>query len=208
MAVVVTFLNMLLQQVAAIIPILGVFVQWAIVGPLTLGYHACFLGLNRGEVMEVGTLFGGFSKFWQGCGLYWITAIIVGLASGAAAIPGALLMGSVFMMDVAVPEEHPLFFLGIAVAIIPAMAVGIYMWLRYALVYFIANDEPEIGVFEALKESTRRMDGHKAKLFWLGCSFIGWMILGCLAFFIGILWSMTYAYAAFAAFYDDLSEQA
>jgi len=208
MSVVVTFLNMLLQQVAAIVPIIGVLIQWAIIGPLSLGYHACFMGLVRGEVMNVGTLFGGFSKFGKGLGLYWLTAIIVGLASTAAAIPGGLMIGSVFMMDVPVPEEHPLFFFGIAVAVIPAMVVGCYMYLRYALVYFIANDEPEIGVFEALKESTRRMDGRKGKLFGLFFSFIPWMFVGMLALGIGILWSLTYMYAAFAAFYDDLGEDA
>ncbi len=207
-SVVVTFLNSLLQQVAAMVPIIGVLVQWAIVGPLSLGYHACFMGQARGEVMEVGNLFSGFSKFWKGVGLYWLVAIFVGLASLAAAIPGGLLMGSVFLMDVAVPEEHPLFFLGIVVAVIPAVVVGIYMWLRYALVYFIANDESETGVFEVLKESSRRMDGHKSKLFWLSVSFIGWHILGCLALLIGLLWSMTYWYAAFAAFYDDLGDEA
>jgi uncharacterized membrane protein len=78
------------------------------------------------------------------------------------------------------------------------------MYLRYALVYFIVNDEPEIGVFETLKESTRRMDSHKAKLFWLGVSFIPWMFVGMLALGIGLLWSPIYMLVAFAAFYDDL----
>ncbi|CAA6694112.1 MULTISPECIES: DUF975 family protein [unclassified Lentimonas] len=207
-SVVVTFLNSLLQQAAAMVPFIGVLIQWAIMGPLSLGFHACFMGLARGEVLEVGNLFSGFSKFWRGVGIYWLVAIFVGLATMLAALPGGLLVGSVFMMDVAVPEEHPLFFIGIAVAAIPAVIVGIYMWLRYALVYFIANDEPETGAFEVLKESTRRMDGHKSKLFSLSVSFIGWHILGFLALFIGMLWSMTYWYAAFAAFYDDLSDEA
>lgn len=158
--------------------------------------------------MEVGTLFSGFSQYWKALGLYWMTGLIVGFSAMAAAIPGGLLIGAVFLMDVAVPEEHPLFFLGIALAVIPAIAVGCYMGLRYALVYFIANDEPEVGVFEILKESTRRMDGRKVKLFWLGFSFIGWMFVGMLALGIGILWAMTYMYAAFAAFYDDLGEEA
>lgn len=208
MAVVVTFLNILFQQVSTIIPFFGMLIQWAIVGPLLLGYHACFTGLVRGEVMGVGILFSGFSRFLKGMGLYLMTALIVGLASIAAALPGSLLIGSVFMMDVQITAQHPLFFFGIVVAILPAIAVGCYMYLRYSLVYFIVNDDPELAVLEVLKESTRRMDGHKLKLFWLFCSFIPWFLLGMLALFIGVFWTMAYLYAAFAAFYDDLGEQA
>ena len=188
------------------IPGIGPLIQYVIGGPLMIGYHGTFLSISRGEPAEVGDVFGGFSMFLRGLGVYFMTAIIIGMATLAAVIPGGLILVVAFMGDSVNPEESPLFLLGIAVMVIPAVIVGIYMYLRYALVYFIVNDAPELGVFEVLKASVQKMDGHKGKLFWLYVSFIPWTILGFLALFIGILWAMTYMQAAFAAFYDDIDE--
>lgn len=207
MAVLVTFLYQLVQQITAFVPLIGPIIQWLIAGPLTLGFALYFVGLHRGESVEVGTLFSGFSRFGQGLGIYFVTTILVSLAAMAAAIPGGVMIGLAYQGN-AMPEESPLFIAGIFVALVPAMIVGIYMYLRYALVYYIANDEPELGVLGAIKRSVQMMDGRKAKLFWLGISFIGWHFLGLLAFGIGLLWSMTYMWAAFAAFYDDIGEEA
>lgn len=205
-AVVVTFLYYLLQQLGAMIPVAGAIVQWIIMGPLSLGFYAYFIGLYRGEPVEVGTLFSGFSQFAKGLGIYFVTTIIVSLVALLAAAPGIVLIGLAFTGDYPAPEESPYFVPGIFVAVIPAIIASIYMYLRYAFVYFVAGDHEEIGVFDCIKRSTQLVNGHKKKLFFLWLSFIGWHILGALALFVGLLWSMTYMYAATAAFYEDLDE--
>ena len=48
------------------------------------------------------------------------------------------------------------------------------------------------------------MQGHKADLFWLYLSFLGWFILCCFTFGIGFFWLEPYVSASMAAFYDDL----
>ncbi len=206
MAVLVTFLYFVLQQAGAVIPLLGQLLAFLIVGPLSLGFMAYYLGLHRGAPVELSTLFGGFSRFLEGLGLYFVTTVLVSLAVMAAAIPGVVLVGLAFSSS-PVPEESPMFVAGIFVAVIPAAFVGVYMYLRYALVYYIANDHPELGVMGAIKRSTEMMVNQKGKFFMLGLSFIGWHLLGVLAFGIGLLWSMTYMWAAFAAFYDDLGDE-
>jgi uncharacterized membrane protein len=207
MAVLVTFLYTLLQQIGGVIPLIGQIVTLLIVGPLSLGFMAYFVGLHRGEPVEVGTLFSGFSRFLQGLGIYFVTTVLVSLAAIAAAIPGAVLIFLAYSNS-PVPEESPMFIAGIFVAAVPAVLVGTYMYLRYALAYYIANDHPELGVLGTIKRSTEMMANRKGKLFMLGLSFIGWHFLGMLALGIGLLWSMTYMWAAFAAFYDDLGEEA
>lgn len=207
MAVLVTFLYQLLQQIAAFVPIIGTVIQWAIAGPLALGFMAYYVGLHRGESVEVGTLFNGFSRFGQGLGIYFITAVLVGLVAMAAAIPGGVMILLAYNGH-PIPEESPLFIGGVFVAVIPALVAGFYMYLRYALVYYIANDYPELGVMGSIKRSVDLMQGRKGKFFALMMSFIGWHFLGLLAFGIGLLWSMTYMWAAFAAFYDDIGEEA
>ena len=205
MAVLLTFLYWILQQAGAVVPIIGQLVTFVIYGPLTLGYMAYFMGLHRGAPVEVGTLFSGFSNFLQGLGIYFVTSVLISLAAMAAAVPGGVLIALAYSGNN--PEESPMFIAGIFVAAVPAVLVGLYMYLRYALVYYIANDHPELGVTGAIKRSTEMMANRKGKLFMLGLSFIGWHFLGALALGIGLLWSMTYMWAAFAAFYDDIGEE-
>jgi uncharacterized membrane protein len=57
---------------------------------------------------------------------------------------------------------------------------------------------------QALKESCRMMKGYKWKLFCLGISFIGWLLLGVLTLGIGYLWIFPYMYMSFANFYENL----
>lgn len=202
--VLVTFLNQFLQQVAVMIPFIGLIAPWLIAGPLYLGYNAFFLGLVRGESVDAGTLFSGFSRWAQGVGIFIVTSLIIGFSSLLAAIPGGLLTAFIISQNQTNFEESPLFFAGIFTAVMPAVIVGTYFWLRYALVYFIANDEPEIGVFDAMKQSRQLMQGQKNRLCMLGLSFTGWILLGILTFGIGMLWAMTYLFASMAVFYEDL----
>lgn len=206
-AVLVTFLKFLVIQVCQFVPFAGVFIQYIIGGPLELGNIRYFMSLYRDEGPDVGTLFQGFSQFLRGLGLYFLVAIIVGLASLAAAAPGIAMILMAYDGNTLHPEESPLFMLGIFAAAIPATILSIYLSLRYALVYYIANDVPDLGVVSVLKQSSQLMDGFKGKLFMLYLSFIGWHILGALALGIGVLWSITYMQTAIAAFYDDLQTE-
>ncbi|WP_269524622.1 DUF975 family protein [Coraliomargarita parva] len=207
-AVLVVFIYGVIQQACGMIPLAGMLLQWLLTGPMMLGMVAFFMGLNRAESAEVGTLFSGFSRFFAGFGIYFVTSILMSLAGLLAAAPGIVLVVMAYTGGAPIPEEDPMFVAGLFVALIPGAIVWTYMFLRYGVVYYIANDEPELGVLGAIKRSTEVMKGRKAKLFGLYLSFIGWMFLGMLAFLIGMLWSTAYMSAAIAAFYDDLSEDA
>lgn len=81
---------------------------------------------------------------------------------------------------------------------------GIVKSLAYSMSYYIIQDNPEMGITEARKESIRMMNGNKWRLFCLNLSFIGWMILGALACGIPLFWIIPYTNTAIAAFYEDL----
>lgn len=91
-------------------------------------------------------------------------------------------------------------FLWMLLLIVP----GIIAIFRYSMVYFIMNDNPGIGVMEAIDLSKDMMKGHKGRLFMLWLSFIGWFILGLIPFGIGLLWVVPYYNSAKANFYEDL----
>jgi uncharacterized membrane protein len=204
-AVLVVFLFFLVQNACAFIPVIGTLVQWIIIGPLMLGFVSFFMSLNRKEPVEVGILFNGFSRFGQGLGIYIITSLLIMITTFVAAIPGGILILIAYLGDSTMPMQTPLFIIGVTLVVILSMAVCFFMYLRYAMAFYIANDDPSTGVFRAIKRSTEMMYGHKQKLLFLFFSFTGWFFLGFLALFVGMLWPAAYLSAAIAAFYDDLA---
>lgn len=82
---------------------------------------------------------------------------------------------------------------------------GIIAAYRYSLAFYILADRPEIGILDAIRESSRMMRGNKWKLFCLELSFIGWALVGTLTLGIGYLWVMPYMTASVAGFYEVAS---
>ncbi len=85
---------------------------------------------------------------------------------------------------------------------------GIIAALRYSMAPFIMAENPNMTASQAIDASKELMDGHKAELFFLELSFIGWMLLNILTLGIGSLWLNPYMNAAIAAFYRRISRPA
>lgn len=85
--------------------------------------------------------------------------------------------------------------------IIPGIAAS----YSYAMAPYIPMEDPDCSGSESLKRSKELMQGHRAELFFLDLSFIGWELLAILTLGVGFLWLNPYVYAARAAFYRNLS---
>lgn len=91
-------------------------------------------------------------------------------------------------------------FCGFLLLIVP----GIILALAYTLVPYILHDNPELSITETLAKSRAMMKGHKWDLFLLMISFIGWLLLGILTFFIGYLWLVPYMQMTEYKFYEQI----
>jgi uncharacterized membrane protein len=80
---------------------------------------------------------------------------------------------------------------------------GIVKSFAYAMAPYILAEDGTKTARQALNESKILMQGKKGHLFYLGLTFIGWYLLGCLSFGVALLWIMPYMSATLAAFYDD-----
>lgn len=85
---------------------------------------------------------------------------------------------------------------------------GIVKSYSYAMAPYIMQDDPTKSWKECITESRQMMNGHKAQLFWLELSFIGWMIVGMLTCGIGMLFVSPYMTQARANFYLEVKAQA
>lgn len=81
---------------------------------------------------------------------------------------------------------------------------GVVKSYSYAMTYYIALDNPELGAEECINRSMKMMNGHKMELFLLDLSFIGWILLAILTFGIGLLWVAPYMKVAHCHFYEEL----
>lgn len=80
---------------------------------------------------------------------------------------------------------------------------GIIKMFSYAMTPYIIADHPDIDAIKAIDESRRMMHGHKAELFFLRLSFIGWFILGMITV-VGFIFVLPYYQTAEANFYLEL----
>ncbi len=85
---------------------------------------------------------------------------------------------------------------------------GIVKSYAYSQVPYLLADNPGIGYRRAVQLSNQMTRGHKFRIFVLDLSFIGWILLGMLALFVGVLFVLPYIYATKAELYLDLREEA
>ena len=81
---------------------------------------------------------------------------------------------------------------------------GIIAAISYSQTFFILRDDDKIDAYSAVEKSKKMMYGHKWSYFLLSLSFVPWMILSILTFFIGFFFSAPYYYVATARFYVHL----
>ncbi len=83
--------------------------------------------------------------------------------------------------------------------IIPGIVAG----YRYSMAPYIMAENPDISIREAVEMSKQMMAGHKARLFWLRLSFIGWDFLALIPLGLGFLWLNPFIKTAEAVFYQE-----
>lgn len=96
-----------------------------------------------------------------------------------------------------------LYICGLILLIIP----GIYFLMSSAFIWFVLNDEPELGFWEAYKKSTELMKGKYLKLFGLGLLFMLMAIASVFTLFIGYFFLLPLMYTTFANLYEDARDE-
>ena len=78
---------------------------------------------------------------------------------------------------------------------------------RYRLAVYLLVDHPEYSPMQCIRESKRLMHGHKAELFMLDMSFLGWTLLAILPVvgWIVEIWNTPYFATTYALYYQELA---
>ena len=202
-----SLLYLLVAIVMSIIPYLGNILSFVLSGPLMLGLYLFFLTLSRRQAAGVGLIFDGFKQF----GTAFLANLLMALLIFAWMLP-ALVIGIGGAISVAVKFKNagagafpnPVTILLLVLLFIAAIIPVVMAQYRYSMTYFILSDMPGIGPLEAIRQSTRMMDGNKWKFFFLQWRFFGWSLLCILTLGIGFIWLWPYMMTSTACFYGDL----
>ena len=81
---------------------------------------------------------------------------------------------------------------------------GILAIFDYAMVPYIALDNPNIKIADTLKLSRRLMYGHRWQFFCLNWRFFGWGLLCLLTLGIGFFWLVPYTIASYWKFFRSI----
>jgi uncharacterized membrane protein len=147
---------------------------------------ALFIAENLQDGFSVGML-----RFRRGREDTVNEMISAGFKEDYGRVLGIMLLGTLFII------------LWCLLLIIP----GIIKAYAYAMVPYIAEDNPELGPRDCLKRSEALMYGHKMDLFILHLSFIGWILLGFLSLGIGLLWVAPWIEMTQIRFYEELKAE-
>lgn len=196
----------LLLLAEAVMGVLALIIFFVAMGPLMV---SVFQGLDRmvygaeatAELVKfpaafyviviIGSLFG--------CALQSLLA--VGMSNVGRAVlrgrqPGPKLLFPVRMFGKVIAMSVVRFVL-VAAQFLLLIAPGFIALYRYSMADYLLVAHPELGPVEALRRSSRRMQGRKTKLFLLHLSFVGWAALCVLPSLLVNLWAGTRFGAAF-----------
>ena len=183
-------------------------------GPVTIGMDRWFSRTREGEeASRIGLLFSLFRRgsYLKSVGAYaWMTlwGFVWSLPSVAAFSAAGVLLAAT-RIETGSFDLVPMGIASVLLAVGFALLIpAIMRSYAYRLTPWILADNPGIGHRRALRLSIAMSDGHKAGMFVLDLSFLGWYLLGFLACCVGVLFVTPYVVATWAELYATLKASA
>ncbi|MBQ8431599.1 MAG: DUF975 family protein [Clostridia bacterium] len=173
---------LLLFVIAFLLCFLGLLL---IAAPLTVGCHRVHLEILDGKAPAVSDLFVPFKKSYKksvgAYAMYLLLSFLALLPTMVCGILGVTLGGDPSdVVATVVPAVDVGAFLALGGYLV-TLVLAVVISLRYALVFFILAEEPDMRVLDAFRNSRMAMKGNKWRLFCLQISFAGWFLLLMLA---------------------------
>lgn len=206
-------INWAIGFVLGFIPFIGGILVTIISLPISYGLLVTFMKLKRNEEVSFTDFLNlGFSSFGKVWGVFgnMILKLIIPIVLVVVFIMLMTFSGIGAGVGVAFNSvSATTSFAGLTiVGLIGYIISLIYLMVKsyyYSLSFYILYDNPDKTGKEIVEESQRLMTGNRWRFFWLGLTFIGWAILTCFTFGIGMLWLMPYMMVTFVAFYESLA---
>lgn len=220
---IITFIEGLFPEKSLMATIVSIAVL-VIEIPLSFGLSFSFFKLFYGEDVKAFDFWKlGFDNFKRAWGVSFRTALK--LLAPALLVIGATILLSISMVIMsssgiiaaaarasgeAVSSSNGMsaFFMFLSfILIIVGSIWGTFKAYYYLLAQIVAFDNTDLTPAECILKSKDLMTNNRLKLFYLQFSFVGWALLTCFTFGIGVIWLAPYMELATIAFYDSLKNK-
>lgn len=168
----------------------------SLMGILGAGYMRIMLDIAQAKPAELQGLLYPFRHGFLRFAGFTMLMFLIGAATSAP----------VFLLDLYVSVRPGFAGVRIAAGLIQYVLV-VWIMTSFSQTPCILLENPEKGIFEAMRESYEMMRGHRLRFFFLQLSFIGWYLLIYLSVGIGSVWVIPYVGCTGAHFYLDLRER-
>lgn len=176
--------------------------QWLLSVPLDFGLYRYLILLTKQQKAPVTTIFDAFNS---GKDMARSVALAVSIGLHTIlwyAVPSVIYIGLAQMagdMPYAFEFLTGLYFVAISVA---------YCKVRtYATAYIVANEQPTLSAWQAVKQGAGRFRGKLKQVVLFELGFVLWYFLGMLSCGIILLFVMIYEALAFVFYYNSLQPQ-
>lgn len=175
-----------------------VFLVDLLMGMLVSGRTYLYMNILYDRTATFGDLKQGFTEHPE-------KAVLLQVPFALAACIAAAPMSYYQIFYLTSPDRQVLF---VCLLISLAGFIGeLVLSLIFSQVFYLLHDFPERKASELFAASARLMKGHIGQYFLLLLSFLPWLFLSVLLFFIPALFIMSQMYAAQTAFYQSLTNR-
>jgi uncharacterized membrane protein len=185
--------------------LIGGAVPIVLIGPMMCGLYLCLLAKMRGEPVEFGSLFKGFD--------YFVPGLIAALIQMAPILIIILPAEAIFVAFafVVVPHDHAarneglpaVFFVVLVIFMLFVLIVSIAIQVLFLFAYPLIVDR-QLSGWDAIKTSARAALKNFGGLLGVVLLNTGLSILGVIACFVGVIFVLPIAFAAYAAAYRQV----
>ena len=199
----------LLTMVAGFLPLVGLFSGILVTPHMNAGMAWIFLKRARGEDVEFGDVFAGFSRCYGKLALMGLIQFIVMFALVMIFLIPLFGMGISLdgLESGSPPEIPPEAAMGIGLLFSFVFVVVLFLVIRFFVSHLVAIDRPDSAI-DAFKLSWRISKGRFLTILGLAIILLLLNIAGTLALLIGAIFTLPMVAAVVAQFYHDACESA
>ena len=199
----------LLTMVAGFIPLVGLFSGILITPHINAGVAWIFLKRARGEDVEFGDVFAGFTRCYVKLAMLGLIQFIVMFALVMMFLIPMFGMGLTLegLEPGNTPEIPPEAAMGMGLLFFVLFLIVLFLSIRFCVSHIVAIDRPDSAI-NAFKLSWRITKGRFFTVLGLGIILILLNAAGTLALLVGLIFTMPMLGAVIAQFYHDACESA
>lgn len=186
-----------------VIPFIGAIIQLLLTGPISGGRILFTKNLLYRSNPQIGDIFAGFQEFGKWLGAYMLLMLIYIACMLPFSIPGII---ALIQFETLKTEPGMVMIIALAIGFIVSVIASLIVGMRYLFYLYAIFDGH--GVTEAFGESARITEGRRGELFGIMVLLGLINLLGAMACFLGLLYTMPLTMIAMYSLYISCRDSA